>query len=73
MPTGGKAQVAGVDLMSMSRRQRVAYRRKSVGFVWQQTSRNLMPFLSAAENIALPMLITSRADRGSGWMSCWRC
>ncbi len=62
-PTGGRARVAGVDLLSMTRRQRVAYQRHSVGFVWQQTSRNLMPFLSAAENIALPLVITSRRDR----------
>lgn len=62
-PTGGRARVAGVDLLSMTRRQRVAYQRQSVGFVWQQTSRNLMPFLTAAENVALPLVITSRRDR----------
>lgn len=62
-PTGGRAQVAGVDLGAMTRKQRVAYRRSSVGFVWQQTSRNLLPFLSAAENVALPMVIASRKDR----------
>lgn len=62
-PTGGRARVAGVDLLSMTRRQRVAYQRHSVGFVWQQTSRNLMPFLTAAENVALPLVITSRKDR----------
>ncbi len=62
-PTGGRAQVAGIDLLTMTRRQRVAYQRSTVGFVWQQTSRNLLPFLSAAENIALPLVITSRRDR----------
>ncbi len=62
-PTGGRARVAGVDLLLMTRRQRVAYQRHSVGFVWQQTSRNLMPFLTAAENVALPLVITSRKDR----------
>ncbi|CAN5889159.1 ABC transporter ATP-binding protein [soil metagenome] len=62
-PTGGKAQVSGVDLLSMTRRQRVIYQRHVVGFVWQQTSRNLMPFLSAAENIALPLVISNRTRR----------
>ncbi len=62
-PTGGRARVAGVDLLSMSRRQRVAYQRHTVGFVWQQTSRNLMPFLTAAENIALPLVITRDSHR----------
>ncbi|MGB3184685.1 MAG: ABC transporter ATP-binding protein [Ornithinimicrobium sp.] len=62
-PTGGSAQVAGIDVGSMTRRQRIAYQRHTVGFVWQQTSRNLMPFLSAAENIALPLLISSAKGR----------
>lgn len=62
-PTGGRARVAGVDLLTMSRAQRVDYQRHAVGFVWQQTSRNLLPFLTAADNVALPMVISSRTDR----------
>ncbi|WP_153395857.1 ABC transporter ATP-binding protein [Ornithinicoccus halotolerans] len=62
-PTGGRAQVAGVDLLTMNRRQRVHYQRHVVGFVWQQTSRNLMPFLTAAENVALPLVIAGRPRR----------
>jgi putative ABC transport system ATP-binding protein len=52
-PTAGSAVVAGSDLTSMTRQQRVAYRRHTVGFVWQQTGRNLLPYLTAAENIAM--------------------
>ena len=63
-PTGGRARVAGVDLLTMNRAQRVDYQRHVVGFVWQQTSRNLLPFLSAAENVALPMVISGRRERG---------
>lgn len=62
-PTGGRATVAGVGLGSMSRQQRVNYQRHTVGFVWQQTSRNLMPFLTAAENVALPLLISNARER----------
>ncbi|WP_151523939.1 ABC transporter ATP-binding protein [Serinicoccus kebangsaanensis] len=62
-PTGGRARVAGVDLLAMTRAQRVDYQRHTVGFVWQQTSRNLLPFLTAAENVALPMVISGRAER----------
>src|SRR5690606_29263946 len=62
-PTGGRAQVAGTNLLSMTRKQRVHYQREIVGFVWQQTSRNLMPFLTAAENIALPLVITGSRQR----------
>jgi ABC-type lipoprotein export system ATPase subunit len=51
----------------MSGRTRVAYRRDTVGFVWQQTARGLMPFLTAAENVALPLLIAKagRAERAN--------
>jgi len=62
-PTGGRATVAGVNLGSMSRQQRVHYQRHTVGFVWQQTSRNLMPFLTAAENVALPLLISNAREK----------
>jgi ABC-type lipoprotein export system ATPase subunit len=41
----------------MRGRERTEYRRRVVGFVWQQTSRNLVPYLSAVENVELPMLL----------------
>jgi putative ABC transport system ATP-binding protein len=47
--------VAGHDLLTMGGTERLAYRRAVVGFLWQQTSRNLLPHLTAAENVALPM------------------
>lgn len=62
-PTGGKARVAGEDLSAMSPRQRTEFRRACVGFVFQQTSRNLLPFLTAVENVELPLVITNRAGR----------
>lgn len=55
VPTAGRARVAGRDLLRMSAAERLDYRRSVVGFIWQQTSRNLLPYLSAAENVALPM------------------
>jgi putative ABC transport system ATP-binding protein len=59
-PTAGAARVGGHDLLAMGRRERVAYQRHTVGFVWQQSARNLLPYLTAAENVALPMAITRR-------------
>ena len=56
-PTAGQAVVAGRDLPSLSARARVAYRRSVVGFVWQQTARNLLPYLSALENVQLARAI----------------
>ena len=52
-PTAGSAQVAGHDLVTMRGAERLRYRRQSVGFVWQQSARNLLPYLSARENIAM--------------------
>lgn len=59
-PTAGDATVAGHDLLTMGRRERVAYQRHTVGFVWQETSRNLLPYLTAAENIAVPLVLARR-------------
>ncbi|MGN6125663.1 MAG: ABC transporter ATP-binding protein, partial [Humibacter sp.] len=65
--TAGKAVVAGRDLLTMSRKQRLEYRRRAVGFIWQQTERNLLPYLTARENIAMAMsLAGSGSVRGSG-------
>jgi len=62
--TAGVARVAGHDLLSMRSRERVAYQRRTVGFVWQQTSRNLLPYLTAGENVALAMNV-ARSHRGA--------
>jgi len=64
-PTAGSAVVAGHDLLTMSERQRTAYRRHTVGFVWQQTSRNLLPYLTAAENLELAMSVAATKNRSA--------
>ena len=63
LPSAGRAVVAGYDLTAIGRRQRTRYRRRVVGFVWQQTARNLLPYLSAAENVELPMILDGRKGR----------
>jgi ABC-type lipoprotein export system ATPase subunit len=63
-PTGGTARVAGQDLATMTRRERVEFQRSRVGFVWQQTSRNLLPYLTAAQNVAVPLAISGK-QRGA--------
>jgi ABC-type lipoprotein export system ATPase subunit len=60
VPTAGAATVAGFDLLAMDTRSRLRYRREVVGFVWQQTSRNLLPYLTACQNVALPMQLRGR-------------
>src|SRR5580692_588368 len=56
-PTAGSATVAGRRLGSLARRERTEYLLFGVGFIWQQTGRNLLPYLDTAENVALPMLL----------------
>src|SRR5579859_5604188 len=57
-PTAGSVRVDGNDLAAMSARQRLAYRRRVVGFIWQQTARNLLPYLTAQQNVELPMRLS---------------
>jgi ABC-type lipoprotein export system ATPase subunit len=61
VPSAGRATVAGHDLTAMGRRERTIYRRRVIGFVWQQTARNLLPYLSARENVELPMILDGAA------------
>ncbi len=57
VPSAGRAIVAGHDLGDMGRRERTEYRRRVIGFVWQQTARNLLAYLTARQNVELPMLL----------------
>jgi ABC-type lipoprotein export system ATPase subunit len=56
-PTAGRVRVGDYNLLEMTRRDQVRYRRHMVGFVWQQTARNLLPYLTAIENVELPMAL----------------
>ncbi len=62
-PSAGGVSVGGNDLLRMNMRDIEEYRREVVGFVWQQTSRNMFPYLSAVENVALPMMLTEMPGR----------
>ncbi len=62
-PSAGKVSVAGQDLLALDDQGLVQYTRHTTGFVWQQTGRNLLPYLSALKNVELPMLLTGAARR----------
>jgi putative ABC transport system ATP-binding protein len=66
-PTAGTAQVAGQDLGTMTARRRLAYRRSTVGFLFQQATANLLPYLTAVENVELPMVLAGvgRSERAT--------
>jgi len=62
-PSAGKAVVAGKDLLRLNDAQLDRYRRDMVGFVWQQVSRNLLPYMTAEENVMMPMLLSGAKNR----------
>jgi ABC-type lipoprotein export system ATPase subunit/bifunctional DNA-binding transcriptional regulator/antitoxin component of YhaV-PrlF toxin-antitoxin module len=59
-PTGGRAFVASRDLGRLTEAELDKYRRESVGFVWQHGSRNLVPYLTAFENVQMPLTLSGQ-------------
>ena len=62
-PSAGRIRVGQRDLLDISDRELVAYRRQDVGFVWQATGRNLVPYLNVRDNIELPQAIAGAPRR----------
>ena len=62
-PSAGKLFVDGKNLFTMTKKQLVEYKRDTVGFVWQNNARNLLPYLSAFENVITPMQFTNEKHR----------
>lgn len=62
-PSAGSVKVGPWDLLKITEEQIVEYKRDTVGFIWQNNARNLLPYLSALENVEMPMMLTGRTDR----------
>lgn len=62
-PTSGRVELEGRDLSKMSDDERTGYRARRIGFVFQAF--NLLPVLTAVENVELPLLVTGTAARDS--------
>jgi ABC-type lipoprotein export system ATPase subunit len=63
VPSAGRATVAGHDLLTMDAADRTLYRRRVIGVVWQQTAKNLLPHLTALENVEMPMILDGATGR----------
>ncbi len=63
-PSAGRVVVDGHDLLRMSDSEMNRYRREKVGFVWQQSARNLVPYLNAIDNVMLPMTLAGLTGKG---------
>ena len=62
-PSAGSLIVGGKNLFTMTEKELVVYKRDTVGFVWQNNARNLLPYLSALENIMLPMHLSNEKKK----------
>ncbi len=62
-PSAGKLAVDGKNLFTMTTKELTRYKRDTVGFVWQNNGRNLVPYLSVMENIMLPMQFAHAGKR----------
>jgi putative ABC transport system ATP-binding protein len=64
-PTAGRVWVDNQNLLRLSDRAMNRYRRQTVGFVWQQATRNLVPYLTALENVELPLTLAGSTGRSA--------
>ena len=61
-PTAGKIHVNGTDLLKLSDKEMMHYMRETIGFVWQNTARNMIPYLNAIDNVKLVMQMAGKLD-----------
>lgn len=62
-PSAGQVRVGEWNLLKVDDDQLVEYKRKTVGFIWQNNARNLLPYLTAIENVEMPMLFNGNYDK----------
>lgn len=62
-PSAGSLFVDGKDMLKFTDKDFIEYKRKTVGFVWQNNARNLIPYLTALENVEMPMMLSGYSNR----------
>lgn len=62
VPSAGRVEIDGIDIARLSETERAVFRREKIGIVYQMD--NLIPFLTARENVMLPMQLASRKEAG---------
>ncbi len=62
-PTAGSLYVDGKDMLKFTDKDFIEYKRRTVGFVWQNNARNLIPYLTALENVEMPMMLSGYENR----------
>jgi len=61
-PSAGQLIVDGKNLFKLTEKELVEYKHRTVGFVWQNNARNLIPYLTAWENVQMPMIFAHERD-----------
>lgn len=62
-PSAGSLFIDGKDMLKLGEKELIEYKRRTVGFVWQKNARNLIPYLTAVENVEMPMLLSGYSSR----------
>lgn len=62
-PSAGKLLVDGRDMLKFNDSQLIKYKRDTVGFIWQNNARNLIPYLTAQENVEMPLLLSGKESK----------
>lgn len=63
LPSAGGLFVDGKELSAFTEKELIDYKRSTVGFVWQNNARNLINYLTALQNVELPMIFHGGAKR----------
>lgn len=64
-PSAGSLFIDGRDMLKFSEKDTIEYKRKTVGFVWQNNARNLIPYLTAQQNVEMPLLLSGFSGRSA--------
>lgn len=64
-PSAGSLFIDGRDMLKFSEKDTIEYKRKTVGFVWQNNARNLIPYLTAQQNVEMPLLLSGFGGRSA--------
>lgn len=62
-PSAGSLFIDGRDMLKFNEKDAIEYKRKTVGFVWQNNARNLIPYLTAQQNVEMPLLLSGFSGR----------
>lgn len=72
-PSAGSVIVDGINLEKMNNKELQQYFLKTVGFVWQNNARNLIPYLTAVENVEMPMILAKEKEKRSRALELLKC